>query len=81
MTITNAITEFSTDGTMGDNSDSAIPTEKAVVTYVAAQITAEDLDFSAGVGANGSIDLNSQVLFASGHSYRGYTNIRRYDNN
>jgi hypothetical protein len=36
MTITNAITEFSTDGTMAGNSDSAVPTEKAVVTYVAA---------------------------------------------
>ncbi len=28
------ISEFSTDGTMGGNSDSVVPTEKAVVTYV-----------------------------------------------
>jgi len=28
-----AVNEFSTDGTMGDNSDSAVPTEKAVVEY------------------------------------------------
>jgi hypothetical protein len=32
------INEFSTDGTMAGNSDSAVPTEKAVVTYVAAQM-------------------------------------------
>lgn len=31
--VTNEITEFSTDGTLGGNSDSAIPTEKAVKTY------------------------------------------------
>jgi hypothetical protein len=33
-----SINEFSTDGTMAGNSDSAVPTEKAVVTYVAAQM-------------------------------------------
>ena len=34
LTIVNTITEFSTDGTLSDNSDSALPTEKAVKTYV-----------------------------------------------
>jgi hypothetical protein len=34
LTIVNAITEFSTDGTMGGDSDSAVPTEKAVKAYV-----------------------------------------------
>lgn len=34
LTIVNAITEFSKDGTLGDNSDSALPSEKAVKTYV-----------------------------------------------
>lgn len=38
LTITNAINEFSTDGTLGDNSDTALPTEKAVKTYVDNQI-------------------------------------------
>ena len=33
MTIVNAITEFSTDGTMGGDSDSAVPTEKATKLY------------------------------------------------
>ena len=32
-----AINEFSTDGTLGDNSDTAVPTEKAVKTYVGNQ--------------------------------------------
>jgi len=36
------VTEFSTDGTMADNSDLAVPTEKAVVTYVSAAVSAED---------------------------------------
>ena len=36
ITLVNTITEFSTDGTLGDNSDSAVPTEKAVKTYVGA---------------------------------------------
>lgn len=35
-----SINEFSTDGTMSDVSDSAVPTERAVVTYVQAQIAA-----------------------------------------
>jgi hypothetical protein len=34
LTVVNAITEFSTDGTLGGDSDSALPTEKAVKTYV-----------------------------------------------
>ena len=40
LTVTNAINEFSTDGTLGGDSDSAIPTEKAVKTYVDVQIAA-----------------------------------------
>lgn len=34
ITMVNAITEFSTDGTLAGDSDSALPTEKAVKTYV-----------------------------------------------
>jgi hypothetical protein len=34
ITLTNAINEFSTDGTLAGNSDTALPTEKAVKTYV-----------------------------------------------
>ncbi|MHC4723506.1 MAG: hypothetical protein ACYS9V_04555 [Planctomycetota bacterium] len=35
-----AITEYSTDGTLGDNSDTAVPTEKAVKTYIDNQMSA-----------------------------------------
>ena len=38
--VVNNITEFSTDGTMAGNSDLALPTEAAVVTYDAAQLAA-----------------------------------------
>lgn len=34
ITLTNTVTEFSTDGTLGGDSDSALPTEKAVKLYV-----------------------------------------------
>ena len=37
LTVVNAITEFSTDGTLAGDSDSALPTEKAVKTYVDTQ--------------------------------------------
>jgi len=37
-----AVNEFSTDGTMGGNSNAAVPTEAAVVTYVGNQISASD---------------------------------------
>lgn len=36
--LVNKVDEFSTDGTMAGDSDSALPTEKAVVTYVASKI-------------------------------------------
>lgn len=38
ITLTNAVTEFSTDGTLSGDSDSALPTEKAVKTYVDTQV-------------------------------------------
>lgn len=40
--ISGTITEFSADGGLSGNSDSALPTEKAVKTYVDAQVSAED---------------------------------------
>lgn len=39
LTVTNAITEFSTDGTMAGDSDAAVPTEKATKTYVDGRVT------------------------------------------
>jgi hypothetical protein len=51
------ITEFSTDGTFADNSDTALPTEKAVKTYVTAH---------AG-------ELNNHALVSSSHTATSLT--------
>ena len=55
-------TGFSTTVT---DSDTLIPTSGAVVDYVAAQITLEDLDL-AGDSGTGAVDLNSQSLSVLG---------------
>ena len=59
------INEFSTDTTLAQNSDEKVPTQKAVKTYIASQITAQDVDFSADAGT-GAVDLDSQVFVVSG---------------
>jgi len=64
------VTELSTDTTMAGNSDTAVPTEKAVKTYVDAQVTAADLDFTADDSTTNSIDLDSEVL-----EFKGGTGI------
>jgi hypothetical protein len=49
------------DGIGNNNNDTSIPTSAAVVSYVAAQITAEDLDFTGDDAAvSGDVDLNSE---------------------
>jgi hypothetical protein len=45
-----AVNEFSIDGTLAGNSDSALPTEQAVKTYVDGQFTSQS--WSSGTGAN-----------------------------
>ena len=59
------INEFSTDTTLAQNSDEKVPTQKAVKTYVASQLTAQDVDFSADSGT-GAVDLDSQVFVING---------------
>jgi hypothetical protein len=49
------------DGIGSNNNDTTIPTSAAVVSYVASQITAEDLDFT-GDSGTGAVDLDSQTL-------------------
>ena len=61
-----SITEFSTDGTLAGNSDTATPTEKAVKTYVDTQLTAQDLDFQGDSGGALAIDLDSETLTIAG---------------
>ena len=66
LTIVNAITEFSTDGTLADDSDSALPTEKAVKTYVD--------DYGGGLIGNifdcgtSDITLDEDISFGGGYS-------------
>ena len=58
-----SITKFvdEADGIANNDNDTTIPTTAAIVDYVAARITLEDLDFS-GTTGTGSVDLDSQVF-------------------
>jgi len=57
------VDEFSTDGTMADNSDDAVPTEAAVVTYVQAATAAATASFSPA-GSDRQIQFNDGGSFA-----------------
>jgi len=54
-----SVNELSTDGTLADNSDDALPTEKAVKTYVDGQCELSN-DTTPQLG--GSLDLNSKGI-------------------
>ena len=62
-----SITEFSMDGTLGSNSDSKCPTQRAVKTYIDTKVTGEDLDFI-GDSGSGSTDLDSGTFAITGAS-------------
>jgi len=55
------INEFSTDTTLSQNSNDKVSTQRAVKTYVDAQITLQDLDFT-GDSGTGAVDLDSASL-------------------
>ena len=61
-----SITEFSTDVTLSGDSNTAVPTESAVKTYVDTQLTAQDLDFQGDSGGALAIDLDSETLTIAG---------------
>jgi len=63
ITITKFVDEA--DGIASNDNDTTIPTSAAVVDYVAAKITLEDLDFS-GDSGTGSVDLDSQTFAVVG---------------
>jgi len=63
ITITKFVDEA--DGIASNDNDTTIPTSAAIVDYVAARITLEDLDFS-GTTGTGSVDLDSQVFAITG---------------
>jgi len=64
----NFVNEFSTDGTLVDNSDLAIPTEQAVKTYVDAQVSPDTIEIdptppssgtARGMTATMTVDVNA----------------------
>jgi len=61
-----AITDVDTDLTSVSGSNDTLASAKAIKTYVDAQVTASDLDFSGDSGGSQSIDLDSQSLTLTG---------------
>jgi len=61
-----SITDVDTDLTAVSTSDDTVASAKAIKTYVDAQVTASDLDFSGDAGGSQSIDLDSQSLTLTG---------------
>jgi len=61
-----SITDVDTDLSSVSGSDDTVASAKAIKTYVDAQVTASDLDFSGDTGGSQSIDLDSQSLTLTG---------------
>jgi len=61
-----SITDVDTDLASVSASDDTVASAKAIKTYVDAQVTASDLDFSGDTGGSQSIDLDSQALTLTG---------------
>jgi len=61
-----SITDVDTDLTSVSVSDDTVASAKAIKSYVDAQVTASDLDFSGDTGGSQSIDLDSQSLTLTG---------------
>ncbi len=61
-----SITDVDTDLSSVSGSDDTVASAKAIKTYVDAQVTASDLDFSGDTGGNQAIDLDSQSLTLTG---------------
>lgn len=61
-----SITDIDTDLTSVSASDDTLASAKAIKTYVDAQVTVQDLDFSGDTGGSQSVDLDSQSLTLTG---------------
>ena len=75
-----SITEFSTDGTLGGNSDTAVPTEKAVKTYVDAKALGSWVDKSSSYAAQQATTDGFLVVYLVGPGSgdglaTGYTDV------
>ena len=62
------INEFSTDGTLADNSDTALVTERGIKTYVDGQLGGGQNDLSVNSLTAGSITASGQILSTTGLS-------------
>ena len=62
------INEFSTDGTLADNSDTALVTERAIKTYVDSQLGGGQNDLSVNSLTAGSITATAQTISTTGVS-------------
>jgi hypothetical protein len=60
------VTSILDEDAMGSNSATALATQQSIKAYVDAQVTAQDLDFTADDSTTNSIDLDSEVLQFSG---------------
>jgi len=61
-----SITDIDTDLNAVSGSDDTLASAKAIKTYVDAQVTVQDLDFSGDSGGSQTIDLDSQSLSLTG---------------
>jgi hypothetical protein len=61
-----SITDVDTDLNAVSGSDDTLASAKAIKTYVDAQVTVQDLDFSGDSGGSQTIDLDSQSLTLTG---------------
>jgi hypothetical protein len=61
-----SITDIDTDLNAVSGSDDTLASAKAIKTYVDAQVTVQDLDFSGDSGGSQTIDLDSQSLTLTG---------------
>jgi hypothetical protein len=60
------VTAILDEDAMGSDSATALATQQSIKAYVDAQVTAQDLDFTADDSTTNSIDLDSEVLQFSG---------------
>lgn len=60
------VTSILDEDAMGSDSATALATQQSIKAYVDAQVTAQDLDFTADDSTTNSIDLDSEVLQFSG---------------
>jgi len=61
-----AAVTIESEGIANSDDDSHLPTNAAVIDYVATQVTAQDLDLAGDGGTTGAVDLDSESLTIAG---------------